>query len=133
MLAALGSIGGLFGLNPLTKGARLLGGALALLMLLGVLGGLKACYDRSVVERAVSKSNVKVLEKKGKADVKATEQRATDKATIQQQREEIRDAVENADTPSGKRNARLCTILRQQTGDKAAARHPACGGPPTGR
>lgn len=125
MLALFGTIGGFVGLNPAGKLAKAFG-AVALLGLAALLlWAAKTAYDRSVVEKAVAPANVKVLKKKGAADVKAAEQRGADNATIEQQREEIRDAVKKAPNPAAKRSARLCTILRQQAGGKDPANLPA--------
>lgn len=130
-LGLLVSIGGMFGLKGKIAGA--VGALLLLVVVGGGLFGLKSCYDRSVVERAVTKANVKVLKKKGAADVKAAEQRGADNATIEQQREEIRDAVEKAPNPAAKRSARLCTILRQQAGGENRTSLPPECGPEKGR
>ena len=89
---------------------------------------LKSCYDSSIIKQDRLESNNRVLEKTGKANEKASDERAADVETVRTQREELRDAQTAPPATDGltPRQRRGCTILRQQ-------RSPAASKPPCDR
>ena len=126
IFSALGTIGGLFGLNPLGKAAKALGGVLALVALVGLLWGAKAAYDSRVVENANNRAQAQAAKADRKADAKAAEERRTDDTRLATEAAELRKASENADNPTARRVARQRCIRLQQAARAAGSEPPAC-------
>lgn len=121
------SIGSMIGLKG-TLG-KIVGPILLILLLGGGLFGLKSCYDNSVVERATSKANVKILKKNEGALTKAADDRAAEKVVLDAEKQEL----QNASAPPPPqcrltvRQRRGCVILRQQNRQDFAT-NPTCRG-----
>ena len=89
---------------------------------------LSYCTGRSDGKRGEvigqQEREIETLDKVGKANEKAAEQRVNDSEYGAAQQKEIEDAVRNAKGPDDVRAQRGCVILRQQGRD--TSRIPAC-------
>lgn len=126
MFAFLGTIGGLVGLNPLGKAAKLVGGLFALVLLVGILAGLKSCYDSSVTERHDLERDATTAKADRKADANTAEERRADDSRLQNEATELGKATENAQDPTARRVARQRCIRMQQAARAAGRQPPAC-------
>ena len=107
-----------------TKGPWLLAGV----VMVGALLLLSYCTGRSDGKRGEvigqQEREIETLDKVGKANEKAAEQRVNDSEYGAAQQKEIEDAVRNAKGPDDVRAQRGCVILRQQGRD--TSRIAAC-------
>lgn len=128
MLAILGTIGGVFGLNPLGKAAKAAGGVALLLVLVVLLFGAKSCYDSSVVESHTARQDAANAKADRKADQQAAEQRRTDDTRAATEAAELQKVTNDATlTPANRRVARQRCIRLQQSARAAGRQPPACG------
>lgn len=125
MLALLTTFGGLFGLKG--KVATAVGGVLSLLLLTGMLWGLKSCYDSSVIENARNRGNIEALEDKAKADANASTSRTDAAVRAQAEGRELEEAINEARTEGRDPRAAYYECVRLQQQARTAGRPtPQC-------
>lgn len=99
-------------------------------VIIGVLLLLSYCTGRTDGKNSEiigqQKEQIELQEKVGEANEKAAGSRVNDATKLQQQQQEIEDAVRNAKGPDDVRAQRGCVILRQQGRDTTQI--PACRG-----
>lgn len=129
MLGILGTIGGLVGLNPLGKAAKLVGGGFALVLLFGLLFGLKTCVFSAHDQARDAKQEAVATKADRKADEKAAVERRADDTRISNETQALKDVEEKhaTDTPTARRVARQRCIRMQQQARAAGRQPPACG------
>jgi len=128
MLELLGTIGGVVGLNPLGKAAKIVGGLFAAFALVGTFLAAKALYDHRVISNHDAKQVAATAKADRKADAKAADERRVDdsrlgaEATALEQ-VEVSHATDDART---RRIARQQCLRAQQAARASGSQPPAC-------
>ena len=126
MIAFLGTIGGLVGLNPLGKAAKAVG-ALALVVALGLLlWGAKAAYDSSLIRSHDNEKAAIETDANRKADAKAGVERRADDTRAAAEAAEIREVINEAPDPAAARRAYYECVGLQQAARRDGRQPPAC-------
>ena len=127
MLGLLGTVGSLFGLNPLGKAAKLAGGV-ALVVLLGLLlWGAKAAYDSSIIREHDNERAAIETEANRKADAKAATERRADDDRAAVEATQIERTISNATAKGHDPRAAYYECVRlQQAARRDGRGAPAC-------
>lgn len=128
MLALLGTIGGFVGLNPVSKIAKLVGGGFALVLLVGLLFGLKTCVFSAHDQARDAKREAATAKADRKADEKAAVERRSDDNRLSNETQALQETekAHATDSPSARRVARQRCIRLQQQARAAGHEPPAC-------
>lgn len=126
MLGLLGTVGGLFGLNPLTKAAKALGGVLLLISVIGLLWGAKAIYDHGVIERHEARQGEANAKADRKADEHAADRRTDDQSREAEEAAQLERTRTNAKSDADRRVARARCLRLQQAARASGGVLPSC-------